>query len=707
MRNLVDGDPNNSTTSLSPNSNTPSRYNLALSSDPIDSTMSSLNPPVEVAQVSSNISTFMIHSPKSHKTSHVQNSAALCEEDIRTLNDYPAGGAMTSVHSPDAAVFWLEANFDLSLLRSIQTNGLGGPIAAMLSPEEPTLVIFGSILDDKVLKIAQQLAEISKFPVMVRPLRDNPITRWKSQSNEERSPDGHEGNFEDQSWTNEDFSDEDSRPDSTDFEEENLCPESEDLAKDDQDSDAIIASISEHVQSPQSQGEVSFGKAWRLRGGALDSLWKSRWHGVDVCLKISRPSHEDKVHILTKIQTIENQFTVQRDNEDQPQVVCHIKFKVDPKSTSSIESDRSYSNIGFLVKGLLINDIEERPFAEFVPPQQTQKAVHTSSHQVTLSSNFTSPNSGGIGVSVTRGGTEAKEQQNDRPTPKCTVYYHSGEPFEVPGCSCDSINVACVAENVLTNREEQNVKHPMRVEYSAGIYVVNEEDPNKWDSEETETSFLIRNQTNLWIPSSSLKAGGQGIAYIPDVETTDRMYVRDTPEVKLVNNTQIPPANTAPDLYNSSIKRAVFISAAFIPKPQPLGRFKEAAKKIPKFFGIGTQNPRIIPGLYLHEYVARGWDVQWNEWRMPVYPTLTAQLQAVHKTDIAYELTIPARESRNIGHLIAATISSDSEASGTKSDSLSTPNPGTVGTSFTSLTASTKSGDANENAVAGPSKTRI
>src|ERR1700761_2041376 len=66
-----------------------------------------------------------------------------------------------------------------------------------------------------------------------------------------------------------------------------------------------------------------------------------------------------EISVRKRSQTIGNQFSVQWVKKDQPQVVCHIKFKVDPKSTSSIESDRSYSNIGFLVKGLLINDIEE------------------------------------------------------------------------------------------------------------------------------------------------------------------------------------------------------------------------------------------------------------------------------------------------------------------------------------------------------------
>ncbi|KAF8190606.1 hypothetical protein K438DRAFT_1970906 [Mycena galopus ATCC 62051] len=44
----------------------------------------------------------------------------------------------------------------------------------MLSPEEPALAIFGSYKDLTVIDTAQSLADLSGFPVVIRPLEDNP-----------------------------------------------------------------------------------------------------------------------------------------------------------------------------------------------------------------------------------------------------------------------------------------------------------------------------------------------------------------------------------------------------------------------------------------------------------------------------------------------------------------------------------------------------
>lgn len=62
---------------------------------------------------------------------------------------------MDLVHSPDDIVVWLEAHYDHPLLKNMRSRGVGGPIAAMLSPDGPSLVIFGSIHDGWVVKAAE------------------------------------------------------------------------------------------------------------------------------------------------------------------------------------------------------------------------------------------------------------------------------------------------------------------------------------------------------------------------------------------------------------------------------------------------------------------------------------------------------------------------------------------------------------------------
>jgi hypothetical protein len=74
------------------------------------------------------------------------------------------------------------------LLETMRSIGLGGPIAAMLCPDVPALVIFGSILDDWVLEAAKLLSKQSGFTVMIQPLGDDPVKTWSSLN---KSPEGN------------------------------------------------------------------------------------------------------------------------------------------------------------------------------------------------------------------------------------------------------------------------------------------------------------------------------------------------------------------------------------------------------------------------------------------------------------------------------------------------------------------------------------
>jgi hypothetical protein len=84
------------------------------------------------------------------------------------------GGCLMSIHEPAEAASWIEDNWDNSFLASIQNSHCGGPFACMLSPTEPALAIFGRYDNPKVMNIAESLAGLSGFPVLIRPLNDNP-----------------------------------------------------------------------------------------------------------------------------------------------------------------------------------------------------------------------------------------------------------------------------------------------------------------------------------------------------------------------------------------------------------------------------------------------------------------------------------------------------------------------------------------------------
>ncbi|KAJ7901399.1 hypothetical protein B0H13DRAFT_1883076 [Mycena leptocephala] len=498
------------------------------------------------------------------------------------------------------------------------------------------------------------------------------------------------------------------------------------------------------------------GKAWRLRGGAHSSKsWTSETHIVDLGLNISQPSDNYAVQILTEITfTVQQRLQHQTEDsqEERPQFTSQIKFQVSPENTRDIESDRSYTNICFLVQGMHIWKIEEEPHPDFVPPRQINKQVATNTLQGTFGGTATGP----VG-NITWGGTKAREHQNDKPTPNCTVYYNRGGSSNDHGRSCKSLNITCVAEDIVTSKESLEGKHPMKVIFSAGIHVLDKENTSNLELPPT-TSFLIRSQTNLWIRSRGLMAGGQGIvvltsAYIPDVRAPGQLYIEETPEIKLCGkglaasdkqSAEFPAPDRAPE--NSSVPRAVFIGLSSGPKPQNfVGRLKETVKAWPKFLGLGTQEK-----LYLHECIARGWDLDSKEWRMPVWPRLTSNLEDTSKSKPAYELEAkdlsqqdeqhdrgqpptppPAakpitkkgkgKESK-LGAKPVPALGSNSKASidgrtsgtararstrspATVTTSL-TPFPTTPSTSVTSFQAPTKTGGADEegNASAGPSK---
>lgn len=50
---------------------------------------------------------------------------------------------------------------------------MGGPIASMLSVDVPALAVFASI-SSQTIEMADQLAQLSSFPVIIRPTADNP-----------------------------------------------------------------------------------------------------------------------------------------------------------------------------------------------------------------------------------------------------------------------------------------------------------------------------------------------------------------------------------------------------------------------------------------------------------------------------------------------------------------------------------------------------
>jgi len=73
-------------------------------------------------------------------------------------------------HSADA---WIDENYDHKLLVQLRKCKIGGPIPMMLSVESAALAIFGT-MSQPLISIAEELAKFAGFPVLVRPLKEDP-----------------------------------------------------------------------------------------------------------------------------------------------------------------------------------------------------------------------------------------------------------------------------------------------------------------------------------------------------------------------------------------------------------------------------------------------------------------------------------------------------------------------------------------------------
>ncbi|KAJ7917748.1 hypothetical protein B0H13DRAFT_2440706 [Mycena leptocephala] len=604
---------------------------IAAESEPAD-------PQHHTLEAEPQISTFVIFTPDdlaAFARPSSNETTTLRAEDWHALNEkgLVEGGTTFSVHSPDAATAWVEAHYEHPLLVAMRSNGLGGPIAAMLSPEVEALAVFGSIGETWVLDSAQVLSRLSQFTILVRPITDDPVLKWKTEASDsntgseplgsgeiERRPGASTEN--DVQMDDRDGNSGDPRlspPNTADEGGENQDVDMDILAADtDQNGNRTDSSEGSGSEDGPDHLESSGSGMFRLRGGAgkgdVDyTPWLSPVHDVDVNLKICpRPDITYYAAIRSKIQ-----FKVQHKYEDKyrngyrPQVISWTRFMV-ASNRFEVRPDRSYSSIGFLVHGHVDCGFEQ--------PNHTTKVTETETKQNIWTANVVggAHPTGGITYGRNKSKARAIENLNDRITPKCPVYCDDGGFWMEDGNHYVSFNVSY--ESTADPMDvKKGIKHPLKVEFSMGINIVNREDPNDYTL--PDIAFISRNQTMLWISDGSLKAKTRGIVIltclkssIPDVQTIDQLAIVEEQAVNLQRSETIIPDET-PAKYNASL--SLLVGEIDVSKNKPNLLKQILNKVIPNY----TPEPHLID-LPLHEFKARGWDVSMNKWRQPVYPAL-------------------------------------------------------------------------------------
>ena len=79
-----------------------------------------------------------------------------------------------SVHDSDLADDWLNDHYEHDCLVDLRKNNIGGPVPSMLSVDAPALTIFGP-MSAHIIEKADTLANLSGFPVMIRPATEEPF----------------------------------------------------------------------------------------------------------------------------------------------------------------------------------------------------------------------------------------------------------------------------------------------------------------------------------------------------------------------------------------------------------------------------------------------------------------------------------------------------------------------------------------------------
>ncbi|KAJ7121090.1 hypothetical protein C8R44DRAFT_736776 [Mycena epipterygia] len=562
------------------------------------------------------ISTFVTYMPDQLPRSN--DPTAVRPGDVDILQKHvPEGGSTFSIHRSVRAEDWVERHHDTTLLKSMRSVGLGGPIATMMYPDVPALAIFGSVLDDRVLQLAKALSDVSEFVVMIRPVEDDPLAKFTREIDAATNAEG--GHSTVVSPANSEYG--------TDEETGNGDMDESDT----EDSDDDFA--------------VGEGGVFRLRGGASHQHGKCNIvEGPDpdyiVPSGIDRPDGFHRTRVKLHLQLHETcvydvaiasktSFKFQTEKSEtphaltepisRPQVLSCVDLKVETKPFEVL-LDRSYSNLGFIVhrpKSIAGREYLPRGFE---PPAAT----------ATRSTRKSTQSSGSLAVGLdtmqpTLMATASRSRTTgESPLPSCHVQEQIGKEWDSGDMSYSSYDVAW-HPMVQTNGSA----HPVNIRFGMGIDFFGKEERYIYNL--PTISHILRNQVILWVFDPELKAKVRGMVvltstYIPDIKIPEPLSILEDQVVDLaVNRSNLnlknPPAtDMAPSAHDAA--NSVAIGLFDERKDAVKSSMRKFMHRITPKSSRRATKQSALADLPLHEYVARGWDATNEQWRNTVWPKL-------------------------------------------------------------------------------------
>ncbi|KAJ6506738.1 hypothetical protein C8R45DRAFT_1175917 [Mycena sanguinolenta] len=513
-------------------------------------------------------------------------------------------GSLVSVYDSAEAASWIKDHWDSDLLTSIRHGGWGGPLPCMLSPQEPALAIFGSYENPTIVNMAQSLAEHSGFPVVIRPACDDPTSTLlsgdidphvDSNSNSRGHNDG--GESEDQKSS-----------------EDGSSQGSGGGGWDGGPGDCHEQQLNDDGTPPGSAGgggggggnDAGDGKHKPTRdgdpgglaggdgggGGGAPALVDGQWEGPlhNTCVKLALKPSPDRTYAVAISYTFkEPQFTINRDTNMridlnalerplfQPEVIAAVDFEIETRPRET-QVDRSYASIGFVVHR---EDSIGRRKLGFDLPLKLYKHSNQRQNQRGFQ--------GALGLS--QGLLSA-----------ATFSYAR-------------INGTTVQKPEL---DAQHPDYPLEVRVGMGINIR----PPGSKTPLPKISFVKRNQVLIWVSDPTSKARIRGVmalmsSYLDNMRTEEELSIYEKERVELGSlKTQVNKAET------------ISLAIAQI-QTQAAPRFSKW-RGVPLFsMKLGQRSSACsLADIRPHEYLARGWDANNNEWRQVLWPALDKDFRA-------------------------------------------------------------------------------
>ncbi|KAJ7127957.1 hypothetical protein C8R44DRAFT_779066 [Mycena epipterygia] len=572
----------------------------------------------------------------------MHSSKALSTNDIRCLQaNLGMGGCVVSVHEPIEAAAWIENNWGSPLLASIQDSGCCGPVPFMLFPTKPALAIFGGVDDPFLASAAESLAKLSGFHVVIRPTGENPMGTsphstqlgniWH-QNNQTRANNARQGNG--------DAMDDRSEGTATGSDESRRGGGGGDMGSIKDDS----ASTNTHDQYTNRRWHLgdNGGDGGDDGGGptAMDDNWESQLHRtrLKLHLKLST-SHTYTISIGYNFKfKINRETDLPIDLEDlgrplsQPEVIALVDFEIETRPRET-QVDRSYANIGFVAHRE--QSIMQRKFLPrgFDLPEKVYK--HGQQRQVQKGINAALGFSEGSPMATAtfsynsnRGSTvEATDSKASRKAtintlPRCRVNHEIGDEWDEDSRSYTSYNIAYQPQDMRLDVERSEL-HPLEVKVGMGINLR----PSGAEAPLPRISFINRNQVLIWVSDPTSKARIRGIvvlmsSYLENIRTEEKLSIYEQEEVHLIHPGSLKtPEETQkkgpkPGTISLSIAN---VQSRGAPSSSKFGAF------ITKF---GQRSSTPVGEIPPHEFLARGWDAENNQWRSVLWPALDQHFRA-------------------------------------------------------------------------------